>query len=46
MDINYTRNLVTLYINLRKFSFSDRIIDDWNDLPTFLIESSSYRVNI
>ena len=29
------------HLNLRKFSFSDRIIDDWNHLPTFLIESST-----
>ena len=30
-----------IYLNLRKFSFSDRVIDDWNHLPTFLIESST-----
>ena len=29
------------HLNLRKFSFSDRVIDDWNHLPTFLIESST-----
>ena len=26
---------------MRKFSFSNRVIDDWNHLPTFLIESST-----
>ena len=26
-------------LNLRKFSFSQRIINDWNNLPRFLIES-------
>ena len=27
------------HLNLRKFSFSERVVDDWNHLPTFLIES-------
>ena len=27
------------HLNVRKFSFAQRIIDDWNQLPTFLIES-------
>ena len=27
------------HLNLRKFSFSERVIEDWNHLPTFLIES-------
>ena len=26
-------------MNVRKFSFAERIINDWNQLPTFLIES-------
>ena len=27
------------HLNVRKFSFAQRIIDDWNQLPAFLIES-------
>ena len=27
------------HLNVRKFSFAQKIIDDWNQLPTFLIES-------
>ena len=27
------------HLNVRKFSFAQRIIDDWNQLLTFLIES-------
>ena len=27
------------HLNVRNFSFAQRIIDDWNQLPTFLIES-------
>ena len=27
------------HLNVRKFSFAKRIIDDWNQLLTFLIES-------
>ena len=27
------------HLNPQKFSFSEQVIDDWNHLPTFLIES-------
>ena len=27
------------HLNLQKFSFSEQVIEDWNYLPTFLIES-------
>ena len=27
------------HLNVQKFSYAQRIIDDWNQLPTFLIES-------
>ena len=39
MGTNYIRNFS--HLNLRKFIFSERVIDDWNHLPTFLIESSN-----
>ena len=28
------------HLNLRKFTFSQRVIEDWNKLPTFIIESA------
>ena len=27
------------HLNVQKLSFAQRIIDDWNQLPTFMIES-------
>ena len=28
------------HLNLRKFTFSQRVIEEWNKLPTFIIEST------
>ena len=29
-----------LTVHVRKFTFSQRVIEDWNKLPTFIIESA------
>lgn len=38
-NIRFSRKKCRL--NIRKYSFSQRIVDAWNDLPSYVVESKS-----